>query len=158
MLFNSITVYMCVLGSFFQLLHATADLIDDELDELIKTLKTDGIVSSEKTHITRTQPCLQISASNVTIPRAISRKSKKMVEIDPTIKFNVSYCETITSKDVAPKTCAVDSVCTTVYRWKKAKTRSMLFGMHNLYVDDHILIPTSCMCVLGLDSTPIIIL
>ncbi|KAI6213652.1 hypothetical protein M3Y94_00175800 [Aphelenchoides besseyi] len=120
MLLNSITMYMCVFGSVFQVLHTTADLIDDELDELIKTLKTDGMVHSDKTRITRTQPCVQISASNVTISKAISRKSKKMVEIDPANKFNVSYCEAIT-EDGAAKTCAVDSVCTTVYRWKKSE-------------------------------------
>lgn len=90
---------------------------------------------------------------------------KKNVEVDPANKFDLAYCEGDTKNDGAAAECAVESVCTTVYRWKKARTRSMLFGVHTIYVEDRVLLPTSCMCVVGqtsgggeLVSTPIIIL
>lgn len=92
------------------------------------------------------------------------RLSKKITDIDPKMKFDVAYCGTDTLDE--PSTCAINSVCTTVYRWQKARTRSVIFGTHDMYVEDKVLLPSSCMCVLGKDnkdsealiSTPIVIL
>jgi hypothetical protein len=73
--------------------------------------------------------------------------SKKVVEVDPTSKFNLAYCGADETDE--PATCAVQSLCTTVYRWKKARTRSMIFGTHQIYIEDKVLLPSGCMCVLG---------
>lgn len=147
MLFNLVSTLALFTYCLLQLIRCQAiQPNDDDYDTVYDTLRTEKLVHSGSLSITKTSPCVQVSASDVTIEKAIGKLSKKLVEIDPLSKFDIGFCG---SDNDGSKTCAVDALCTTVYRWQKARTRSMIFGTHEIYIEDKVLLPSSCTCMMG---------
>uniref|UniRef100_A0A915DGC1 Protein Wnt n=1 Tax=Ditylenchus dipsaci TaxID=166011 RepID=A0A915DGC1_9BILA len=71
--------------------------------------------------------------------KSIGRTTKSVVDIDSEQKFEIAYC----SSEGADSTCAVDSTCATIYRWKRANIRQELYPSSGLEMmsNDEILVP-----------------
>uniref|UniRef100_A0A914E662 Spaetzle domain-containing protein n=1 Tax=Acrobeloides nanus TaxID=290746 RepID=A0A914E662_9BILA len=111
-------------------------------------LKQQELKHTHRKFTSRWRPCKEISDRNVSFVKAVGRFSNKVVEVDPFFTYDVSFCNTERSQE-----CAKDSLCSTVYRWQPARTRSILLfddaSEENEFVSDEILVPSGCMCVIG---------
>ncbi|CAD5231359.1 unnamed protein product [Bursaphelenchus xylophilus] len=128
-------------------------LTDDDLREIVNKIQVEGFYSqSLNTTITRRKPCVEVTAKNVEIKQAYGKFSKSFVELDPSQRFSVNYCSTLENVG----TCADESTCSTVFTWQKVKVRPV--GRKVQWVGEEVLLPTSCMCVMGMSDAPIIVL
>ncbi|CAD5223899.1 unnamed protein product [Bursaphelenchus okinawaensis] len=144
----------CILLASASYLAAADGLTDDDLISIVNKIQVEGFYSqSMNMTVARRKPCVEVAARNVDIKQAYGKYSKTFVDVDPAQRFDVNYCSTLENVG----SCADDSTCATVFTWQKVRVRPA--GARRVqWVGEEVLLPTSCMCVMGNSDVPIIIL
>ena len=133
-------------------------------DGQLKLHGTDLLVlHSAQKHIRTLGDCVEVSDRNATLLKSISRSSDSLVDlaVPNEQRFNIHYCA-----NAAPaggqQECGENSVCGTIYRWKKATIRvdttaalSAAVGddLPDIYLQEQVLVPSGCSCLINAANT-----
>uniref|UniRef100_A0A915DHV8 Protein spaetzle n=1 Tax=Ditylenchus dipsaci TaxID=166011 RepID=A0A915DHV8_9BILA len=119
----------------------------NDYEEILAAIQHELFSHSHMKDVSKSAPCKEITDKNATMIKSIGRTTKSVIDIDSEQKFEIAYC----SSEGADSTCAVDSTCATIYRWKRANIRQELYPSSGLEMmsNDEILVPQGCTCVIN---------
>lgn len=124
------------------------------------------IVHSPLKSVRQIGECTEVFDHDAVINQSISRPYDAIVELDPNQKHSVHYCAYEPTKqengEKQRQQCGEDSICGTIYRWKKAMVRMDMTALTsaigdddlpNIYLHEQVLIPSGCSCLVNAANT-----